>query len=1033
MTTLEKLLDMVDWRIVLAALPLVYLMPWTFFTAALVIGAFLLGILFEEANVQDGGGIALINQHYKSRIQPINDDANSKLKESLENRVVYQRPDGVSPELEAVLNKFISNIVRDFINGWYNNLNVSKKTDFPDAVHSAIFDSFVTLGNSARKINPTNLILSTMESVIQHVKEYREFDLSGLDMQDYLKVKPESRFNRFNSRKAIVDHLCEQSMKLIIHILPRADRNSPALFAIVQEIVGTTVLLPIIDKITNPAFINESLLNALKKKNETANLKIHEKSQLQQILENEGTAFDFQSYLSDEYLYVLNLYQDMQEAKATDTLEGFVSNIKRDEYGRQLPELFNSLKISKVTIETLTQLEKRLSDILDIQVNLFISEKSIKLDVQVTSEKSEYYVGSVDRAAFLNQMISQLHQKLLQIADSMGSADPDTLSNLLEDKLLYQAQLEEFRELLVQEQETPLQKKLLDIHGAQISVALQDITKLKKESSIMSLGFMNSTTQNFEITIATEFKTWSLVKTESDFEQLSKSLNNHFPRIYPLKSEVKGFISKTTDAEYQAKAQEFLQYLNTVNSDSVVKHSVDFITFLQPEGEVKKQEMKKSSSWIEPNISVKKVLSSASIGIGSALKRVTEATSVTESPTMDVIPEPVEQISDTVDLHLGADGDNQATLPMEDEFDDDEIVFNSSVSKEDLNIILDVTFTTIEELFSLNQSNQWMRQQSLHLIKVVLKRMFGKKLSSVITSKLDQASTESSICTTIDSLTENLWPDCRPWGSGPQIPPKTTYETERIKHQLFCLINKQEGMQRSEEFEKAVVSIQNLLGNANTAKGLLRGFFLVQNQHLSAGLCCEIIESIVNMITARKNFHPDKMKFAVILSSVRSGRMADRVGILVTEEIRRRGHTPVLIDPKPSYNKLSEISEIFRACDGFVVCSAEYNFNIPPALTNLMNYFLDEYKFKPSAICCYSPGSFGGIRAGSVLRSYLDGLGCPSIPKMFPIPGVNSSVKEDGSTDSEVLRKSLTNFLLELEWYAEALSVQRAKGLPQYQ
>lgn len=134
---------------------------------------------------------------------------------------------------------------------------------------------------------------------------------------------------------------------------------------------------------------------------------------------------------------------------------------------------------------------------------------------------------------------------------------------------------------------------------------------------------------------------------------------------------------------------------------------------------------------------------------------------------------------------------------------------------------------------------------------------------------------------------------------------------------------------------------------------------------------------------------------------------------------------------EPSYSKLSEISDILRSCDAFIVCSAEYNFNIPPALTNLMNYFLEEYKYKPSAICCYSPGSFGGIRAGSVLRSYLDGLGCPSIPKMFPIPSVNNSVKEDGTTDNETLMKSLAGFLLELEWYAEALSAQRAKGLPQ--
>ncbi|KAJ3274504.1 hypothetical protein HDV01_002632 [Terramyces sp. JEL0728] len=188
------------------------------------------------------------------------------------------------------------------------------------------------------------------------------------------------------------------------------------------------------------------------------------------------------------------------------------------------------------------------------------------------------------------------------------------------------------------------------------------------------------------------------------------------------------------------------------------------------------------------------------------------------------------------------------------------------------------------------------------------------------------------------------------------------------------------------------------------------------------------------------------MKYGVILSTVRAGRMSDRVGKLVVDAVKSRGHSAALIDPKaydlpmllgrfayldksePSYGKLSEISTTLQSCDAFIVCSAEYNFTIPPALTNLMDYFLDEYKYKPSAICCYSQGSFGGIRAGSVLRSFLDGLGCPSIPKMFPIPTVQKAVNEDGTTDSEILQKSLAGFLSELEWYAEALSLQRAKA-----
>jgi NAD(P)H-dependent FMN reductase len=35
------------------------------------------------------------------------------------------------------------------------------------------------------------------------------------------------------------------------------------------------------------------------------------------------------------------------------------------------------------------------------------------------------------------------------------------------------------------------------------------------------------------------------------------------------------------------------------------------------------------------------------------------------------------------------------------------------------------------------------------------------------------------------------------------------------------------------------------------------------------------------------------------------------------------------------------------------VVSGEYNHSIPPALSNLLDYFIEEYLWRPSAIVCY--------------------------------------------------------------------------------
>ena len=87
---------------------------------------------------------------------------------------------------------------------------------------------------------------------------------------------------------------------------------------------------------------------------------------------------------------------------------------------------------------------------------------------------------------------------------------------------------------------------------------------------------------------------------------------------------------------------------------------------------------------------------------------------------------------------------------------------------------------------------------------------------------------------------------------------------------------------------------------------------------------------------------------------------------------------------------------LYRAVDGFVIVSGEYNHGIPPALKNLLDHFLEEYFFRPSAIVCYSAGSFGGVRAAMQLRMTLAELGMPSIPSLFPVPKVQDAFDDDG-------------------------------------
>jgi NAD(P)H-dependent FMN reductase len=74
--------------------------------------------------------------------------------------------------------------------------------------------------------------------------------------------------------------------------------------------------------------------------------------------------------------------------------------------------------------------------------------------------------------------------------------------------------------------------------------------------------------------------------------------------------------------------------------------------------------------------------------------------------------------------------------------------------------------------------------------------------------------------------------------------------------------------------------------------------------------------------------------------------------------------------------------------DGYLAVTPEYNHSISSAMKNTLDYFLEEYYFKPSAIVSYSPGAFGGINAAQLLRNIFAELGAPVIPSSLPVPNV---------------------------------------------
>ena len=195
------------------------------------------------------------------------------------------------------------------------------------------------------------------------------------------------------------------------------------------------------------------------------------------------------------------------------------------------------------------------------------------------------------------------------------------------------------------------------------------------------------------------------------------------------------------------------------------------------------------------------------------------------------------------------------------------------------------------------------------------------------------------------------------------------------------------------------------------------------------------------------------MVVAVLVGSMRRDRMGDRVAKWAIAQLERRGHEAARVDamelklplldrmwkeikkePPEKHaelrEKLEPLAELYKRADGFCIVSGEYNHSVQPGLSNLIDYFLEEYFWRPSAIVCYSQTAFGGVRGAMQLRALLAEVGMPSIPSIQPIPTVQNALSGEGAALTQQLAEKTAKFFDEFEWYMRAMKAERQKGVP---
>ena len=185
-----------------------------------------------------------------------------------------------------------------------------------------------------------------------------------------------------------------------------------------------------------------------------------------------------------------------------------------------------------------------------------------------------------------------------------------------------------------------------------------------------------------------------------------------------------------------------------------------------------------------------------------------------------------------------------------------------------------------------------------------------------------------------------------------------------------------------------------------------------------------------------------KSKIAIVLGSIRIGRESHKVGELLHKKLSENENIEsVLLDlatydlpmmeqtsgHQPPHEGLLKFSQNLKRADGMIFISPEYNGSYTGVFKNAIDYFWKEFDKKPIGAVTISTGKFGGITASIQMQHLILALGAYAMPKKLLFPFVKKSFDEQGNLVDEKMEKEVGDFLGELIWLTEAISMKKSK------
>lgn len=169
---------------------------------------------------------------------------------------------------------------------------------------------------------------------------------------------------------------------------------------------------------------------------------------------------------------------------------------------------------------------------------------------------------------------------------------------------------------------------------------------------------------------------------------------------------------------------------------------------------------------------------------------------------------------------------------------------SSSVSAAELDrdteIILEGLFGVVEEVFNLNDPNQWIRQKGLQVMKTVLRKAYGPILMNLLRQKSEEYRDQDAVASYICRVTDMFWPGGK-W-------PSSADKASSIAVRSVAEMEETKAKAKQIFISGGVIPVDGLaklVGRYNCNVGLVKLFNMLQHKDLNRQLVCSMLESIV--------------------------------------------------------------------------------------------------------------------------------------------------------------------------------------------